>query len=288
VPNLHDPFTVPWVAAAQAVMSPTTRAVARLVAALGGAWGLVIVAGITRLFGGRRPTYAMLGAIAHEVPVYVLFTAVVRSERPEGPGVTPFEHVGLASFPSGHVALATVMFGVLARERLVPRWVSVVVPLAVAFARFVMGMHYLADLVGGAALGASVLAVTRRSWPPLQAWLARRSFRFFGAFAALNVAIVAVVVAATGLSPTAFQSLGLTAGIAGGLLADARWGALPDDTTRRRRLLALLGVAPALVVVASDEAAWSGIVLALVAAGTAFWLFFAAGAVARVGRARRA
>ncbi len=86
----------------------------------------------------------------------------------------PVSHLDKApptsSFPSGHTAAAICMYGALALlsfER--PRslllrglltLLAVAVPMAVALARVYRGMHYPTDVLGGAALGASWLAVT--------------------------------------------------------------------------------------------------------------------------------
>jgi membrane-associated phospholipid phosphatase len=78
-----------------------------------------------------------------------------------------------ASFPSGHTttsAAAALAFGAL-----FPRWrlAFLAVALAIALSRIVLGVHYLSDVVAGAALGASIalsiLNLQRvRGWIPYE------------------------------------------------------------------------------------------------------------------------
>ena len=66
-------------------------------------------------------------------------------------------------FPSGHVANTVVFWGGLALLSGNPAWRRAVplLVLLVAFSRVYLGRHFLADVVGGAALGAALLLVAR-------------------------------------------------------------------------------------------------------------------------------
>jgi membrane-associated phospholipid phosphatase len=79
-----------------------------------------------------------------------------------------FVHLDTYSFPSGHAAGATAIYGALvflaARRASVARRVTlvagaVVVIALVDFSRLYLGAHYLSDVLAGSALGASWLAL---------------------------------------------------------------------------------------------------------------------------------
>ena len=68
------------------------------------------------------------------------------------------------SFPSGHSANAAAMYGSIAREirKKWMWWLAVIVPLLIGLSRFVVGVHYPTDVLGGwlvglAAIGFSAL-----------------------------------------------------------------------------------------------------------------------------------
>jgi undecaprenyl-diphosphatase len=76
-----------------------------------------------------------------------------------------------ASFPSGHTTTSTA--AALAFGALFPRWrqVFLVVAVAIAVSRIVLDLHYLSDVVAGAALGGFIaLSILnrqrRRGWLP--------------------------------------------------------------------------------------------------------------------------
>lgn len=112
----------------------------------------------------------IVGGLVVEVTVYGLSARLVGRERP------PVEQLDGSpsgiSWPSGHIAAATVFYGGLAivvfmhTRRRSPRivWaiIGVGMPLAMAWARIYLGMHYLTDAIGGLVLGAAVLAVMYR------------------------------------------------------------------------------------------------------------------------------
>ena len=117
-----------------------------------------------------REPMLVAAAITGEVVIFLLITLLVDRPRP------PVSHLDAApptsSFPSGHVAAAIALYGswvVLARERArsallrgVLLALAVVVPVAVGLARVYRGMHYPSDVLAGALLGATWLAVSVR------------------------------------------------------------------------------------------------------------------------------
>ena len=86
--------------------------------------------------------------------------------RPE----VAFVHLDTYSFPSGHAMLSTAVYGALAylawsrlharRARLALTAGTVVLVALICFSRLYLGVHYLSDVLGGAAAGAFWLAVS--------------------------------------------------------------------------------------------------------------------------------
>ena len=141
------------------------------------------------LFLGARLTWKrwgdsllVLAALAGEVAIFLALTALVDRNRPmvDRLDVAP----PTSSFPSGHMAAAIVLYGVVAiiasrhlrsRAAVVVLWmVAIVVPLAVGISRMYRGMHYLTDVVGGGVLGIVWLTVSTRALAPFRS---RRSGR---------------------------------------------------------------------------------------------------------------
>lgn len=143
-------------------------------------------------------------------------------------------------FPSGHAAAGMVVYGGLAVEfdLLDDAWrvaATALVVAAVALSRVVLGVHYLGDVVAGLAVGALLVAGTR--------YLAGGDpFRTFGIGTVAAVPAVAV----TGASATA---LGVLGACLGGLLAGARFEAVPERGSRPEVALLLLVGFPFVAVV---------------------------------------
>ena len=114
---------------------------------------------------GREPLMVVL-ALVLEASVFITTTWIVNRNRPD---VERLESspVG-SSFPSGHVA-AAVAYGAIAVVifertrngliRTITVVVMVAVPVIVGLSRMYQGMHYFTDVVAGAALGATSVAV---------------------------------------------------------------------------------------------------------------------------------
>ncbi|MDQ3660904.1 MAG: phosphatase PAP2 family protein [Actinomycetota bacterium] len=141
------------------------------------------------LFVGTRLTWKrwgdsllVLAALAGEVVIFLGLTVLVDRNRPmvHRLDVAP----PTSSFPSGHMAAAIVLYGVVAiiasrhlRSRVVVvlLWLlAIVVPLAVGAARMYRGMHYFTDVVGGGVLGTVWLTVSARVLAPFRSWRSAR------------------------------------------------------------------------------------------------------------------
>jgi len=119
------------------------------------------------LFKRWNETAFLLTAILLEKAVFVTTTYIVSRDRPpvgQLDGAPP-----TSSYPSGHVAAAVVFYVACA---IVICWhtrhvflralvwtVAIVVPIAVAISRMILGMHFLSDVTIGAVLGAVAIVI---------------------------------------------------------------------------------------------------------------------------------
>ena len=159
-------------------MDVATRLLITLQRATGRPLGLASARGLSRAgeHAGAWLSAAALGAAADRerredwvrawVAVFVSHAASVVVKRllrrvgPRHDAVTV--HVRTPSrwsFPSSHAASTTTAAVVLAP--LVGRW-TFALPLLMAWSRMVLGVHYLTDLLSGAALGVTIGAASER------------------------------------------------------------------------------------------------------------------------------
>lgn len=131
------------------------------------------VAGGLALFGGRRGRRAALRGVASIAATSAVtnlpakhLVARVRPEVALTPQVRRLTHVPTStSFPSGHAASATA-FAIAASSELPSlRFPLAALAAAVGFSRVYTGVHYPADVVVGAAIGAGVASASIRIWP---------------------------------------------------------------------------------------------------------------------------
>lgn len=148
------------------VRSPAVTDVASVASALSGTSMVIAVAltvGVLALAatGTWRPMLFVAVAVAGEALLYFAVSRLVDRPRPDLADLTS----GLpaaASWPSGHVAAAVVLYGSLATVVVVLsssriRWVSValavLIPLAVSVSRLYLAAHYPTDVMAGLVLG---------------------------------------------------------------------------------------------------------------------------------------
>lgn len=113
------------------------------------------------LLGRRRVAAVTFVAVFGGMGLAVLFKQLFARERPDV--VPQLAEVGLASFPSGHSLISTVVYltlgallADLARSRALSAYVLAValgVALIVGFTRVYLGVHYPSDVAGGWLLG---------------------------------------------------------------------------------------------------------------------------------------
>jgi membrane-associated phospholipid phosphatase len=122
-----------------------------------------------------REPLMMVVPLVLEAAAFITVTYLIARPRPEDQlEPSPVD----SSFPSGHVAAAAA-YGALV---IIVFWhtrkiwiralviiVAVVVPVVVAVSRMYQGMHFLSDVIAGAALGVAAVAL---SW-----WMMRRAVR---------------------------------------------------------------------------------------------------------------
>lgn len=146
---------------------------------------LVVVAGVALFARDRGPTsaLAMLLAVAVAYRLDNVMKGIV--ERPRPPGLVDSlhvrEHIGGFGFPSGHTTMAFALAASL-HPILPGRWRGLVwaSAIAVGLARMHVGVHWPADVVGGAALGIAIgtgawlVVVTLLRWPAVRPTRPRR------------------------------------------------------------------------------------------------------------------
>jgi undecaprenyl-diphosphatase len=93
---------------------------------------------------------------------------MVRRQRPEGEWGGIYRNTDPHSFPSGHAARAFLIAAIA--SALGPSWLGLLLwtwaPL-VALARVAMGVHYLSDVLVGAALGVIVALIGLQIYQPI-------------------------------------------------------------------------------------------------------------------------
>jgi membrane-associated phospholipid phosphatase len=141
----------------------TLLAETRTVVVVGAVLAVVFLLALRRW---REPLFLAV-VLVGEVSLFVTITLLVDRHRP------PVPHLDRApptsSFPSGHTTAAVSLYGSFALLawrtvrvavlRVAALVIGVVVPVAVALSRVYRGMHYPTDVLAGAVLGSSWLAL---------------------------------------------------------------------------------------------------------------------------------
>lgn len=147
-------------------------------------WFYVLIGGVCVLLLLRRRVRLTVFLIVTGLGGGIIDTAVkmwVSRPRPEleHPIATAFGQ----SFPSGHTFTSTALYGALllvfipalsSRLRPVAFGVYVLLVSAIAFSRLALGVHFLSDVLGGAALGAAWLIASTAAF---EIWRTERGRR---------------------------------------------------------------------------------------------------------------
>ncbi|UPW01490.1 phosphatase PAP2 family protein [Halorussus gelatinilyticus] len=191
--------------ALERLLAPWMRELFTLITQLGDAWFLFAAVAFVYWFGNRRrgafALSAVLGALALTLALKGLFAL------PRPPVEVQIGHASGYGFPSGHAIGATVLWGLLALilERGSHRWRAIgagAVVAVVATSRLVIGVHYVADVVVGIAIGLAYLAALLyvTDWSPSRGFVVAAGLALAG-------------VATNGLTP---DSVSAVAGVVGG------------------------------------------------------------------------
>lgn len=195
------------------------------VSELGTPWGVVFVLALALLLWGRADAYAVGGVVVVNALASLALNQLFSVPRPSHPSIVRYEIITIGSFPSGHVLLATLLWGVPYVRGRVPLWVPALVVLLVSVSRLYLGVHYLADVVGAALIGALLLAAYRPLWRRVETTLAHRPFRLFAWTGTLAVAAIAAGLAAglVGAGEYEREALGVVLGGVPALLLERRF-----------------------------------------------------------------
>ncbi len=128
---------------------------------------LILVVGVLLWMLWKKAWYEALywlAAAGFAVLAVWLFKYTLQIPRP----IALYSGVNSYSFPSGHAALSTAIYGYLAmlsaqalpsRYRWLPYAVAMLLVVGISFSRLYLGAHWLADVLGGIGLGAAWVAL---------------------------------------------------------------------------------------------------------------------------------
>lgn len=128
---------------------------------------------------GRRFAYSLLGAVVLLQAINVIIWSMFYVPRPQHPDIFVYKQLDISSFPSRHTGTAIVLWGNLTTFGYMPAAITVCIVLLVMLSRLYLGVHYLADLLGGIGTGLIMLVVYQRLSPLLVHFFSGRTFRFF-------------------------------------------------------------------------------------------------------------
>lgn len=218
---LFRPEPIRWV---QEAFGPGHVETFHVIGEFGTSWGILLGAGLTLWFFGRRALYTLLALAVVEGAVRRLLSMSFAVDRPAAEAVVHYVQRDLpSSFPSGHVATATAIWVFVALTARVPLLAALLIPLAVGVARLYLGVHFLADVVGGWVLGGGLAWAAARRRDDIGAWLLSRGPRIGAAVALAAVVLAVGRLVVAGGNRFAWNAAGFVCGAAGALLLEARF-----------------------------------------------------------------
>lgn len=150
----------------------TLRSFAIVFAHSGDSWFWLIALGLVWIFGGtswKELSAAMIFGIFMTAGIVFLIKFTIRRPRPAGEWGSVYRRTDPHSFPSGHAA-RVIMLAILAMGlgSAMLGYLLAIWALLVILARVAMGVHYLSDVIAGAALGVATGLITLSIFPLLQ------------------------------------------------------------------------------------------------------------------------
>jgi membrane-associated phospholipid phosphatase len=180
----------------------------------GTAKAVTVVFALALWISGRRLAYGLLGVVLLATVIDVLIWTIFPVPRPHDPRIIIRTHPGVPSFPSGHTVTATTLWGTLTAFGRIPAAVSVCIVFLVMLARLYLGVHYLADLLGGIAIALILVIAYQRLWQMLVRWFSGRTFQFF---LVLGLSAPIAVFPFTSFSPRGWELFGYAMGLGIGM-----------------------------------------------------------------------
>jgi len=202
-------------------------------------WSALLNSVLKDFFSLPRPVHVDANVLNNGTPSGAPFTSMGASSFLGALPPAVVEHLRATipsgsdefGFPSGHVQSCTVLWGSssLLWDSRVVRWLAPFVIVLMALSRLYLGRHFLADVLGGAALGGAVVLafvfVQRAAW---DARLFTRAWTEFRA-ALPNVAVwILLIGAPLAIMPFYPGRAGAMLGTGAGFLM-VMGGGLPDD-----------------------------------------------------------
>lgn len=181
---------------------------------LGTAKAMALVFALTFWISGRQLAYGLLGVVLLATVTDVLIWTLFPVQRPHDPQIIIHAKPGVPSFPSGHTVTATTLWGTLTAFGYVPIVVSAAIVAGVMLARLYLGVHYLADLLGGVLIGLILVVAYQRLWSMILRWFSGRPFRFF---LILGLCAPVAVFPFTNFSPRGWEIFGAALGVGIGM-----------------------------------------------------------------------
>lgn len=287
IPSLFGHEPIVW---AQRLFGPGYPEWFRALSELGSTWGVVFVVGMALTVWGRREAYAVVGLVVVEGVVTTLLNVLFAVPRPSHPSIIRYEVIPLGSFPSGHLLLATLLWGVLYARGRIGGWLFASVMVAVSVARLYLGVHFLGDLLGAALIGVVMIAGFRPAWDRAEGWLRRRPTRVYVALgmACMVATLAALALGILGSNAYERHAAGVVLGGVPALLLEHRFlrftaGAGERRSVALRVAVVLAGVAPLVLLDHTlHDVRWAG--LGLIAGGALWAVLVTPVLVDRFGR----
>lgn len=225
----------------QEVFSPSWYWLFELFSYLGDTQGVLLLTALVFWISGRRLAYSLIGIIVFSMTIDLLIGSLIGLPRPEDPQIIVWKDEFTSSFPSGHTALATSMWGMLATLNWMPKIVTAIAVAGVMLARIYFGVHYLGDVIGGVLIGAVLVVTYLQVLPTLNDFFDGRSFKFFQFWGGLILAGVVVVIPFAGDSARVWHVMGTVAGfVVASLIEYRHLRYSPADVPRTGQALKLL------------------------------------------------